>query len=150
MTKYSLFAAAVLVLSSTLNSVKGQVVHRMDPPNWWVQHPTDTVEVFLYGKGFENAPVEVVSSNAELLEWGVFGDGLAWVQFWLRPEQIASSVEIKIGQKSFSFPLYERTSYRPQGLSDQDLVYLITPDRFRNGSTKKRRRQRNERAWHRP
>jgi len=136
MTKNSLFAAAVLVLSSTLISVKGQVIHRMDPPNWWVQHPTDTVEVFFYGEGFTNAPVEVVSSNAELYEWGVFGDDLIWVQFWLRPEQTGSSVEVKIGEKSFSFPLYERTSYRPQGLNDQDLVYLITPDRFHNGSTK--------------
>ena len=29
----------LLLSGSCLNSIKGQTVQRMDPPNWWINHP---------------------------------------------------------------------------------------------------------------
>jgi glycosidase len=46
-----------------------------------------------------------------------------------------AAIPIKIGPHTFNFPLLKRNDHEPQGLSDQDLVYLITPDRFHNGDT---------------
>ena len=40
-------------------SLKGQKVHRMDPPNWWINHPLDTVEILLQGEDLFKWAAEV-------------------------------------------------------------------------------------------
>ena len=133
MKKSALFTLMLLLSVSCLNSIKGQTVQRMGPPNWWVDHPLDTVEILLQGEGLFKWAAEVEKSAGKVLKTTHYGDRYSLVKLWIRPGYNKEKIELNIGPKSFDFPLLERSGHEPQGLSDQDLVYLITPDRFHNG-----------------
>ena len=128
------FLFSLLCLAS-VTTIKGQSVHRVDPPNWWSDFPLDTVEVFIIGEGFTKAEIHRFK-GAERLEWGILSDNVAWVQFRILPILASQEITFKIGRRNIKYPLLERSGYQPQGLSDQDLIYLITPDRFHNGNPK--------------
>ena len=128
------FFFSLLCLAS-VTEIKGQNVHRVDPPNWWSDFPLDTVEVFITGEGFTKADIHSFK-GAERLEWGILSDHVAWVQFRILPNLASQEITFKIGRRNIKYPLLERSGYQPQGLSDRDLIYLITPDRFHNGNPK--------------
>lgn len=135
MKKSALRLALACCLCAFTGPIKGQEVTRLDPPNWWHNHPIDTVELFIVGEGFQGASMGDFH-GAEQLEWGILNDQVAWVQFRISPNLKSDDVRFRIGSKKVKFPLLKRSGYEPRGLSDQDLVYLITPDRFHNGDRK--------------
>ncbi|CAI8158582.1 MAG: Beta/alpha-amylase [Flavobacteriales bacterium UBA4585] len=126
------FLTVLLVASFSL---KGQKVHRMDPPNWWVNHPLDTVEILLQGEGLLKWDVIVHNDAGKVLQTSHYGDHYSHVRLWIRPNYTKAAIPLKIGPYTFDFPLLKRNDHKPQGLSDSDLIYLITPDRFHNGDT---------------
>lgn len=126
----TVFLTALLIANFSL---KGQKVHRMDPPNWWVNHPLDTVEILLQGEDLIHWDVIVPVDAGKVLKTSHYGDLYSHVRLWIRPNYIKEVVELKIGPHSFDFPLLKRNEHEPLGLSDSDLIYLITPDRFHNG-----------------
>lgn len=128
----TVFLFALLV---TYFSLKGQEIQRMDPPNWWINHPLDTVEILIQGKALSKWPVAVPRDAGKVLQTTHYGDRFTHVQLWIHPHFKGEAIALKVGAKSFDFPLLKRNDHEPLGLSDQDLIYLITPDRFHNGDT---------------
>ena len=126
------FLTVLLVASFSL---KGQKVHRMDPPNWWVNHPLDTVEILIQGEGLLKWDVIVHNDAGKVLQTSHYGEQYSHVRLWIRPKYTKAAIPLKIGPYTFDFPLLKRNDHNPQGLSDSDLIYLITPDRFHNGDT---------------
>ena len=135
MKKSALIPVFLTALLLAHFSLKGQKVHRMDPPNWWINHPLDTVEILLQGEGLFKWAAEVEKPVGKVLKTTHYGDHYSHVRLWIRPNYTEAAIPIKIGPHTFNFPLLKRNDHEPQGLSDQDLVYLITPDRFHNGDT---------------
>ena len=126
------FLTAMLVATFSL---KGQKVDRMDPPNWWVSHPLDTVEILLQGEDLLTWDVIVHNDAGKVLQTSHYGEQCSHVRLWIRPNYTKAAIPLKIGPHTFDFPLLKRNDHNPQGLSDSDLIYLITPDRFHNGDT---------------
>ena len=135
MKKSAVFTLILLLSGSCLNSIKGQTVQRMDPPNWWINHPLDTVEILLQGEGLLDWTAKVDKLVGKVLNTTHYGDHYSLVKLWIQPGFRGEGFNIKLGRKDFFFPLLERSGHEPQGLSNQDLVYLITPDRFHNGDS---------------
>ena len=135
MKKSAVFTLIFLLSGSCLNSIKGQTVQRMDPPNWWINHPLDTVEILLQGEGLLDWTAKVEKLVGKVLNTTHYGDHYSLVKLWIQPGFRGEGFNIKLGRKDFFFPLLERSGHEPQGLSNQDLVYLITPDRFHNGDS---------------
>ena len=135
MKKSAVFTLILLLSGSCLNSIKGQTVQRMDPPNWWIKHPLDTVEILLQGEGLLDWTAKVEKLVGKVLNTTHYGDHYSLVKLWIQPGFRGEGFNIKLGRKDFFFPLLERSGHEPQGLSNQDLVYLITPDRFHNGDS---------------
>jgi neopullulanase len=115
------------------------VVKKIEPPNWWVGLTPDIL-VLLTGKNLQvthascNLPEVLVnrtqsSGNGDYL--------FVWLKF--QPQLKSGTAICRIttanGQASFEFPLAARKQIlgRNQGLSLDDVIYLIMPDRFANG-----------------
>ena len=115
------FFLSLLCLITSI-TIKGQSIHRVDPPNWWSDFPLDTVEVFITGEGFTKADIHSFE-GAERLEWGILSDNVAWVQLRISPNLSSSEITFKIGRKKIKYPLLERSGYQPKLRCPYPLVW---------------------------
>jgi neopullulanase len=114
-------------------------VTKIEPPNWWVGF-TPEVMLLLSGQDLEathvscNLPTLPVSRTQAtaggkyLFVWLKIGVGT-------KPGTAVCRITAPKGTTSFELPLAARapTLGRFQGLSADDVIYLIMPDRFANG-----------------
>jgi len=134
-----LLAAQTSPLAQETPDPSAPVVKKVEPPNWWVGLTPD-VMVLLSGKNLQathascNLPEIVVSRTQS----SVNGDYLfVWLK--LAPELKSGTAVCRIttpkGQTPFELPIAARKQIlgRNQGLSPDDVIYLIMPDRFANG-----------------
>jgi glycosidase len=134
-----------LVLSSLpaaaqqANNPNAPAVKKIEPPNWWVGLTSD-VMLLLSGKHLEathvrcNLPEVIVSQTQSagdgdyLFVWLTFGAGL-------KSGTAVCRITTPKGETTFELPIAARKQIlgRNQGLSLDDVLYLIVPDRFANG-----------------
>ena len=114
-------------------------VVKVEPPNWWVKL-TPEVMLLLSGQNLEathvscNLPTLLVSRTQATA-------GGNYLFLWLKigadtkPGTAVCRVTTPKGATSFELPVAARapTLGRFQGLSQDDVIYLIMPDRFANG-----------------
>ena len=114
-------------------------ITKVEPPNWWVNLTPD-VMLLLSGKNLQvthancNLPDVIVSRTQSM------ADG-HYLFVWLRlsPNLKSGTAICRVttpkGQAAFELPLAARKQIlaRNQGLSLDDVLYLIMPDRFANG-----------------
>ena len=114
-------------------------ITKVEPPNWWVNLTPD-VMLLLTGKNLQvthancNLPDLIVSRTQSM------ADG-HYLFVWLRlsPNLKSGTAICRVtspkGQAAFELPLAARKQIlaRNQGLSLDDVLYLIMPDRFANG-----------------
>lgn len=114
-------------------------VLKVDPPNWWVGLTPDLM-LLLSGKNLQathvscNLPEVTVMRTESTLD----GDYLfVWLKFALelRSGTAVCRIATPHGQTNFELPLASRSQIlgRNQGLTRDDVIYLIMPDRFANG-----------------
>jgi neopullulanase len=115
------------------------VIKKVEPPNWWLGL-TEDVLVLLSGKNLQATRAncnlnEVMVSRTQSSANGNY----LFVWLKLLPELKSGTAVCRIttanGQTSFEFPIAARKQIlgRNQGLSLDDVIYLIMPDRFANG-----------------
>jgi len=115
------------------------VVRKVEPPNWWVGL-TQEVMVLLSGKNLLathvqcNLPEVVVSRTQSTLNGHYL---FVWLKFspQLRSGTAVCRIATANGETAFEFPIAARKQIlgRNQGLSQDDVIYLIMPDRFADG-----------------
>ena len=115
------------------------VVHKLEPPNWWVGL-TPELLLLVSGKHLEathascNLP-EVVVSRTQSASGGNYL--FVWLKFaaTLKSGTAICRITTINGEASFELPIAARKQIlgRNQGLSPDDVIYLVMPDRFANG-----------------
>ena len=132
-------------------------VSKVEPPSWWANHTINPVRLLVRGAQFQNA--RVVSKNAQLkvsnLKINSRGDYL-FFDVTIPKNARVGKYEFEIatprGKQSVPFeilaPLDAKTNF--QGITNDDVVYLIMTDRFADGDPSNNRDvdRRNPRAWH--
>ncbi|MGB8473313.1 MAG: alpha-amylase family glycosyl hydrolase [Candidatus Acidiferrum sp.] len=120
-------------------NVDAPVVTKVEPPNWWI-HLTPEVLLLLSGRNLEATRVScnLRSISVERTQAAAGGDYLfVWMEIGSGTQSGTAVCRITTpaGKTSFEFPLATRAMKlgRFQGLSRQDVIYLILPDRFANG-----------------
>jgi neopullulanase len=115
------------------------VVTKVEPPSWWV-NLTPYVMMLLSGHNLEATQVScnLQSIVVERTEATGAGDYLfVWLKFGagLQSGTAVCRVKTPTGTTSFELPLAERGAKlgKFQGLSQEDVIYLIMPDRFADG-----------------
>src|SRR5215470_1298608 len=115
------------------------MVKKVEPPNWWVGLTPDLM-VLLSGKNLQathascNLPEVIVGRTQSTAG----GDYLfIWLKLapGLRSGTAVCRITTPNGQTSFELPIAARSQIlgRNQGLTLDDVIYLIMPDRFANG-----------------
>ena len=114
-------------------------ITKIEPPNWWVGLTPDLM-VLLSGHRLQATKVacnlpDVVVEHTEATQGGDYL--FVWVKFGprLRSGTIVCHLTTLSGDASFELPISNRepTAQRFHGLSSDDVLYLIMPDRFANG-----------------
>jgi glycosidase len=114
-------------------------VTKVEPPNWWVGY-TPGVMLLLSGQDLEATHVSCNLATLSVSHTQAAAGG-TYLFVWLKigadtkPGTVVCRIETPKGPTSFELPLAARapTLGRFQGLSPDDVIYLIMPDRFANG-----------------
>lgn len=111
------------------------VVRKVDPPNWWSGLPSPML--LLNGEGLAGATVKA-DSRAKVTRVATQKAG-RYLFVWLdtsktKPGTVHLTVRSPEGATTVSFMIERRKpSSAHHGFSDDDVIYLIMPDRFSDG-----------------
>ncbi|MBI9072879.1 MAG: cyclomaltodextrinase N-terminal domain-containing protein [Melioribacteraceae bacterium] len=132
---------AVLILYTTGFS-QDIKINKIEPPNWWIGMKTSTIQLMVYGKNlnsvsaeFENSAIKVLGINE------VENSAYTFIDIEIPSDLKADTYKLKLksnaGETEIDFPVLarENDTNRNQGFDNNDVIYLITPDRFANGNT---------------
>ena len=116
---------------------------RVEPPNWWVGMADDQVELLIYDRNIRDGEVSISYPGVSIkevtrLENPNYLFVLISIGSNCKPGDF--DIKIKLGEETKTYPyaLYERNkgaTLAYEGLNQQDVLYLIMPDRFANGDT---------------
>lgn len=134
----SLLLACSFALS-VLAQGQAPVVHKIEPPNWW-RNFTPELSLLLTGEHLSGVRVESGTAGATMLDSQPSANGhYLFVHLGLNPDLAAGAVDLRLmaadGTASVRLPLLARThgEGRFEGVSRDDVIYLIMPDRFADG-----------------
>jgi len=133
----------ILIILITLNVVSAQDVERVEPPNWWVGMKSQDLQLLVYGKDISTTDVSFNYPGVELVSLTkVENPNYLFVDLKLTKDIKPGKFDIqfKNGTKvldTYTYELWEREngSAERKGFNTEDVIYLITPDRFVNGDT---------------
>lgn len=136
-----LASCLVLLLSaSALRADSRPQVEKMEPPNWWVGLPPSPLMLLLTGENLSGASVSVdfLGVRVTRTDWQASGRYLfVWLEVdpATKPGSMPLTVQTPQGSTVVPFSLHPRRAQAGnfQGLSRDDVIYLIMPDRFANG-----------------
>jgi glycosidase len=112
-------------------------VTRVDPPNWWTSHTLNPVRLLVRGRELSGARVSAADSGVEVL--GARANSRGTYLFVDVRVRMAGRHPLTVTTASGSavIPFEVLTPLaaegRFQGFSQDDVIYLIMPDRFANG-----------------
>ncbi|MDG1535465.1 MAG: alpha-amylase family glycosyl hydrolase [Schleiferiaceae bacterium] len=121
-------------------AIQAQDLHKIEPESWWVGMKMNTVEFMVYGKDISELIAE--SKTLEVQK----SVGLESPNYLFVTAKIPADASVgdhtfvfrntkgkKIGRLMVHIGAREEGSAARKGFSSADFIYLLTPDRFRNG-----------------
>ncbi len=140
LTLHRLFAFAVLCFVSAVHAhAQAPQAVKVEPPSWWSGSSLNPVRVMIRGQNLTNAKIEardnLTISNVKINERGTY----LFADLSITPNARAGKRELKItnaaGATNAAFevlpPLNRANKF--QGFNNDDVIYLIMPDRFADG-----------------
>jgi glycosidase len=138
-----LIVACLLTLPAWAQSGAGAghdpVVRKIEPPNWWVDY-TPTLTLLLTGENLSGARVESPTKAVTPLDAEASANGhylFVHLQLGsdLQPGTVSLNLITSAGSTTVALPLLPRADARGhfEGISRDDVIYLIMPDRFADG-----------------
>ncbi len=130
---------ACIALTAYSLGLETPVVTKVEPPNWWA-HFTPELTLLLTGSNLSGARVESRARNLQVL--GVHSSSNGHYLFVrmktsasLAPGTVELHVRTESGDTTVRLPIAERADARGrfEGVSKDDVIYLIMPDRFADG-----------------
>ncbi|MFA7420094.1 MAG: alpha-amylase family glycosyl hydrolase [Melioribacteraceae bacterium] len=115
-------------------------VNRIDPQNWWVGMKLNRIQLMVYGQNLDNVSARFDDSRIKVAKVHKIKNATyAFIDIVIPnnlPPKEYQLILTKNKEKAFiTFPILKRESPsgRFQGFSQNDVIYLIMPDRFVNG-----------------
>jgi neopullulanase len=139
-------------------------VTKVEPPNWWAAHTINPVRLLVSGRHLHGARVtptrpEIVPSAVVINSAGTYLFVSVTIATTALPGDYPLAVETPAGKTTLPFrleaPLDPAKNF--QGVTNDDVIYLIMPDRFANGDSSNdvppdappaATNRQNLRAWH--
>ncbi|PYS85340.1 MAG: alpha-amylase [Acidobacteria bacterium] len=158
-------ASLLLLLASAVARAQGPQVVKVEPPSWWAGHTINPVRLLVRGSDLRNvvvraepgAPFEVSGQTVNARGTYLFVN--LRISPTARPGDYKLNFQTGTGSASFPFrinpPLDPDKNF--QGVTTDDVIYLIMTDRFADGdasndapagSPSESNDRANPRAWH--
>lgn len=115
-------------------------INKLEPPNWWVSHSYNKVQLMVYGEYLDSASVKI-NSNSISIEKIIYPQNTNYLFLDLIISPTTEHGDYKIsfsnefGREEVNYSLLKRKTSAAdhKGFSNEDVIYLIFPDRFNNG-----------------
>ena len=134
-----LLSSFLLVQSITAKKVPDPLT-RTDPPYWWTGMAEEKLEIAFYGPDIQQFTVALVATNTTISNITLPENrNYIFVEISIHPDQQPGDIKFVFsGKKRKKFEhLYSlkgrENVERTHGISPDDLMYMIFPDRFSNG-----------------
>jgi glycosidase len=134
--------SALCLVAGVLAAGAEPTVDKVEPPNWWPNHTLNPVRILIHGSGLNGASVKattrcMTASNVHANERGSYLFADVAIGKSCRAGDYPLTITTASGHASAPFRLKEPLppEGRFQGFSEDDVIYLIMPDRFANGDT---------------
>jgi len=131
-------AAVLAVYCAAAPSGQAQI-NKVEPPSWWTGF-VSPVMVSLYGENLNDSKISVSHPGVKIDKTQLQPDGKhAFVWFSIaknaRPGNVTHTLKTAAGTTTAVLTLLERSPQegRFQGVTRDDVIYLIMPDRFADG-----------------
>ncbi len=129
----------LLMFLYTVGFAQSFKVNKIEPPNWWEDIKTDQIQLMVYGENLSD--VKVKSPGLKITQvQKVENKSYLFVDIDLTGQK-AGNYKLTFFDSDdnidITYPILQResTTERQQGFSNEDVIYLIMPDRFANGDT---------------
>ena len=130
-----------LFLINIILSAQSFRVNKVEPPNWWVNHPYNKIQLMIYGENLLKS--KIISLNKDIIIEKITRQSSNYLllSIVINKEADAKKYQFLISDSNFcdtiNFPVNKRkfTSNSPKGFNQKDVIYLIFPDRFVNGDS---------------
>jgi neopullulanase len=132
--------AAMMCSASVVSAQSAPEVLKVEPPNWWAGHMINPVRLLVRGRNLNGARVtatrnEAVPSAVVVNPAGTYLFVSVQISPAARPGAYPLTIETPVGKAIIPFqllaPLNAATHFL--GINQDDVIYLIMPDRFSNG-----------------
>ncbi|MCU1266923.1 MAG: hypothetical protein JWM21_3241 [Acidobacteria bacterium] len=138
----SLFFFATAGLSWAMTTADGPVVTKVEPPSWWAHHSINPVRLLVRGTNLTGARVKslnplIAISDVRVNSRGTYLFVNLKVARTAMPGNFTLQVETAKGGTTFSFQVEAalNSAANFQGITTDDVIYLIMPDRFADGDS---------------
>jgi len=133
--------AAAVILCGGIAQAHPRLDH-VEPPFWWVGFKTPELQILVHGEGISDYRPKIDYPGVEIKKvTRVKSPNYLFIDLLIAPDTKAGKFDISFkkndGRKiTYPYELKARqaNSATRQGFNSSDAIYLITPDRFANGT----------------
>ncbi len=130
----------MIVISNAVVGQNTAPLNRIDPPHWWTGLGDGQLQLLVYGEDIGNWEATVNYPGLRLMRAQRTDNPHYLFLDLVLEENIqpgTAMLQFSKGKKHYSQPyeLKARQGWQPAGISPEDFIYLIMPDRFANGNT---------------
>ena len=138
------FYSVLFLLVLFISDIKSTEIYRIDhlePPFWWTGMAENKLQLMIHGTSITDLEPELFHSGVEIDQvHRLSNPNYLFIDLLLSEKTIPGEFEIifnKEGQPKtkyiYSLLKREQDSAVRKGFSQEDVIYLITPDRYANG-----------------
>ena len=117
------------------------IIDRVEPPNWWIGMKTVDLQILVYGENISNLVPKINNTGIKLNSFDTFENkNYLFLNVSITENAKPGNVEIDFYRANTiverqDFILNDRLDGAKdvKGFSTEDVMYLITPDRYANG-----------------
>ena len=136
--KIKMYLSLLLFFTTIINSGNFEV-NKIEPPNWWSGMKWKEVQLMVYGKNIKDAEVSVEGENVKLIKvHNAESSSYLFLDLAIEESGTVNINFTKAGNSvNYKYEILERESPTEshKGFSNNDVLYLIFPDRFADGDT---------------
>jgi len=139
MQQYKITTTTLLLVLLTFGLKAQNQMYHVEPPHWWYDMNNPYVELMLHGENIGPMQVSVNNGDIRIIEKVSKHRNFIFLYLDLTSVKSAATfnIHLQAGDRKVDIPYQlkaksNRNTNSP-AISSSDAIYLITPDRFRNG-----------------
>lgn len=129
----------ILFLFSMRINSQDLTINKIEPPNWWTGMKWNNVQLMVYGENLKGVTAKFSDRRIKIKKvHEVENPSYLFIDIEIPKNLPAGNYNLALNKDKVSseitFPILKREKgIRHQGFSNNDVIYLLMPDRFANG-----------------